>query len=52
MKMKTYVVTFKLNGTRCQKTVEADSQANAKSQVQSFYPGEKLVWQGPPREVR
>ena len=52
MRMKTYIVTFKVNGTNCQMTVEADSQNGAKRQVQAHYPGEKLVWIGPPCEIR
>ena len=50
--MKTYEVVFKVNGNRCCEIVTASSQANAKSRVQAMYPGEKLVWLGPPREVR
>ena len=48
--MKTYEVTYKVNGNKCQKIVTASSQANAKSQVQSFY-SEKVVFMGV-KEVR
>lgn len=51
MTLRKYMVSFKVNGNRCQKMVDAVSPTDAKSQVQAHYPNEKLQWLGT-REVR
>lgn len=51
MPMRKYLVNFKINGNKCQMTVEATSPMDAKSQVQAHYPTEKIQWLGT-REVR
>ena len=51
MPMRTYQVSFKINGNRCQMVVQASSPTDAKSQVQAHYPSEKIQWLGT-REVR
>lgn len=51
MPMRTYQVSFKINGNRCQLLIQASSPMEAKSNVQARYPSEKIQWLGT-REVR
>lgn len=51
MPMRTYQVSFKINGNSCQMIVQAMSPMDAKKQVQSQYPAEKIQWLGT-REVK
>lgn len=42
MAMKSYEITFKVDNDLCRKVVDAQTQAKAKSQIQSYYPSQKV----------
>ncbi len=50
--MNQYECDFSVNGRRTKEIVYARNQSEAKSLIESRYPGSKITWWGYPKQIR